>query len=349
MTVTGGPGRWELLRAVGALSVVAPPAGDHLAASLGIPPFSAPDHTDLFVLSLPPYAGIHLGGEGKLGGEGADRAAGLWRALGLDPPADADHLGSLLLLYAELGEAADESSSEPTRRRLDHTRAVLLWEHLWSWVPGYLDAAAGQATTAEVPPAVGAWANLTRRLLIREAQLTPGAATLPLALRSAPPPLDPAASGPAVLDAVAAPVRTGFVLTYRDLEVATRRLGLGLRRGERRFAVQAMLDQDPAATLAWLGDHARRWAGLHRRRPVVANDPGGWWAERATRSAEVLAALSRTASGATSARSTAGTASPRAGSKIRSGSGASREELSWGKPTAWPPPTTLRPVIGRQP
>lgn len=296
MTVVA-PGRWELVRAVGALSVVNPPAGDHIAASLDIPPLSAAEHTDLFVLSLPPYAGIHLGAEGKLGGEGADRVAGLWRALGIDPPADADHLGSLLLLYAELGEAADRSSSEPTRRRLAHSRAVLLWEHLWSWVPGYLDAATGQATPASPGPsaAVLSWADLTRRLLIREARLTPGAITLPLALRAAPPPLDPSASGPSLLDAVTAPVRIGFVLTYRDLEIATRRLGLGLRRGERRFALQAMLDQDSSATLAWLGGHAWRWVELHRRRPAVANDPGGWWAARATASAEVLSRLSRAA------------------------------------------------------
>jgi hypothetical protein len=225
--------------------------------------------------------------------------AGLWRALGLDPPADADHLGSLLLLYAELGEAADRTSSEPTRQRLGHTRAVLLWEHLWSWVPGYLDAAASPGSTGGAPPAIRAWVDLTRRLLVREAELTPGAATLPLALRTAPPPLERADAAPAVLDAVTVPVRTGFILTYRDLSTATRRLGLGLRRGERRFALQAMLDQDPAGTLGWLGDHARRWAALHRRRPAVANDPGLWWAERATRSAEVLDHLSRVAATAT--------------------------------------------------
>ncbi|MDQ2726659.1 MAG: molecular chaperone TorD family protein [Actinomycetota bacterium] len=317
MTLAGVlPGRWELVRAVGALSVVNPPAGDHIAASLGIPPLGTAEHTDLFVLSLPPYAGIHLGGEGKLGGEGADRVAGLWRALSLDPPADADHLGSLLLLYAELGEAADGSSSEPTRQRLGHSRAVLLWEHLWSWVPGYLDAATGQATpgpAGAVPAAVRAWADLTRRLLVREAMLTPGATTLPLALRAAPSPLDAAATAPAVLDAVTAPVRTGFVLTYRDLDVAARRLGLGLRRGERRFALQAMLDQDPAATLAWLGDHARRWARLHRRRPAVAHDPGIWWAERATASAEVLtrqSGLNRALRGKNSPGSHAGLETP---------------------------------------
>ncbi|MHB1711762.1 MAG: molecular chaperone TorD family protein [Acidimicrobiales bacterium] len=281
------PGRWELVRAVGAITLLAPPAGDRLSATLGIRPFCSPEHTELFVLSLPPYEGIHLGPEGKLGGEGTDRACGLWRALDLDPPSDADHLGSLLALYAELGEAADHTGSDRSRQRLDHIRAALLWEHLWPWVPSYLDAAAEEHASA------GPWASLVRRVLEREARLTPGASVLPLALRAAPQALAEDAGYEELLDALTAPVRTGFVLTYRDLGVAARRLGLGLRRGERRFALKAMLEQDPTATFTWLRDHARRWAALHRERPAVPADPAPWWERRALDSAEVFATLAR--------------------------------------------------------
>lgn len=307
-------GRWELLRALGSMTIVAPPASDHIAASLGIAAFGAADFTDLFVLSLPPYAGIHLGPDGKLGDEGADRVAGMWRALGLGAPPDADHLGSLLLLYAELGEAADRSGVERTRRRLDHSRAALLWEHLWSWVPGYLDAASAEGDRLARGPWGGAaggegagrragvggaggglrsWVDLTRRVLVRETELTPGAADLPLAMRAAPTPLHVDDDYGSVLDALTAPARTGFILTYGDLAEAARVLGLGLRRGERRFALGAMMGQDAAATLTWLSGHARVWADRHRHRPVVAHDPGPWWEQRASLSAEVLAEMAR--------------------------------------------------------
>lgn len=283
------PGRWELFRAVGAMTMVAPTAGDCIAVTLGLRPFSASEHTDLFVLSLPPFAGIHLGPEGKLGGEGTDRVAGLWRVLGLDPPSDADHLGSLFALYAELGEAADHTTSDRSRERLDHVRAALLWEHLWSWVPGYLDAAAHEEAAAEP------WVRLTRRVLRRETLLTPDANALPLALRAAPKALEEDIDYEDLLDALTAPVRSGFILTYGDLAVAARRLGLGLRRGERRFALKAMLEQDASATLTWLSNHARRWAARHRCRPTVLADPSPWWEERALHTSDVLKILARRA------------------------------------------------------
>lgn len=286
------PGRWELIRAVGAIALLAPPAGDGIADTLGLPPFGAPEHTELFVLSLPPYAGIHLGPEGKLGGEGTDRVCGLWRALDLDPPSDADHLGWLFALYAELGEAADQTGSDRSRQRLDHIRAALLWEHLWSWIPGYLDAAAGQE------PSAAAWVRLVRRVLERETRATPGARGLPLALRSAPEAISEDTGYAELLDALTAPVRTGFVLTYRDLSVASRSLGLGLRRGERRFALKAMLEQDPSATFTWLGSHARRWAALHRDRSPVPADPSPWWERRALESAAVFDSLVERSTGA---------------------------------------------------
>lgn len=275
-------GRWELIRALGALTVMPSPEADRIAVSLGLTPWSRAEQTQLFMLALPPYAAIHLGPEGKLGGEGADRVAGIWRTLGLTPPPEPDHLGTLLALYADLGDAADASQSELARKRLSHARAVVLWEHLWSWVPGYL-----QALRRESPAAVP-WARLVQRSLEREAELTPGAAVLPVALREAPQPIRP--SGPAedLLDALTAPLRVGFILSQGDLGTAARSLEIGLRRGERRFILRTMLEQNATGTLRWLGDHARRWAQLHEHQPSVTADPGPWWRARALGSAAAL-------------------------------------------------------------
>jgi TorA maturation chaperone TorD len=289
-------GRWELLRALGALAVGPPAATAGPAASLGLRRWSAAEHTRAFVLSLPPYASVYLGPEGKLGGEGADRVAGVWRAVGLAPPGDADHLAAILALYAELGEASQAAATRQARDRLAHLRTAVLWEQLCSWVPVYLDAIRGD-------PPFAPWADLLDRALRREAALSEPPAELPLALRRAP--RGPAAGGGRrdLLDAVTAPVRAGFVLSHADLAAAARQSGTGLRRGERRFALAAMLEQDPAAALAWLGRHAKRWSGLHARRAAARPgagraDPARWWARRAADAAAVLGRLAAAAQAA---------------------------------------------------
>lgn len=286
-------GRWELLRALGSLTLGPPAETLPAARALGLPAWSAAEHTELFVLSLPPYASIHLGPDGKLGGEAADRIAGLWRALGLGPPADADHLGVILGLYAELGEAAAGARGERTRERLEHARETVLWEHLWPWVPGYLTAA------ATGPAACRPWSQLTARALTAEALASRPPPALPLALRTAPGPITADLSPGDLLDALTAPLRTGFVLTRADVGAAARRLGLGLRQGERRFAIKVMLEQDPAPTLGWLADHAGAWAGRHARQAAVAAavaaDPSPWWAGRAAGTADVLRRLAASA------------------------------------------------------
>ncbi|GAC1570212.1 MAG: hypothetical protein NVS3B18_02110 [Candidatus Dormibacteria bacterium] len=275
-------GRWELIRALGALTVMSSPAVDSIAVSLGLTPWSRAEQTQLFMLSLPPYAAIHLGPEGKLGGDGADRIAGVWRTLGLTPAAEPDHLGTLLALYAELGEAGDAARTELARQRLSHARAVVLWEHLWSWVPGYLNAIRRES------PAAASWAHLLQRSLEREVELTQGAAVMPVALREAPEPIELGDPSDRLLDALTAPLRVGFILSQRDLAAAAALLGIGLRRGERRFILKTMLEQDATGTLRWLGDHARTWAALHGHQPSVTADPGPWWRARALRSAAAL-------------------------------------------------------------
>jgi hypothetical protein len=275
-------GRWELLRALAALAIDAPPDSDRVAATLDLPAWTAVQHTRAFVLGLPPYASIYLGPDGKLGGEGADRVAGVWRILGLTPPADPDHLGAVLGLYCELGEASCTARRALTRQRLERARATVLWEHLWPWVPLYLEA------LSAMEPAAQPWASLLARAVGREAALTEPAVQPPLALRHAPGPIVVDGSYPDLLDALVAPVRVGLVLTHADLGVMTGELDVGLRRGERRYVLDAILQQDAAGGLAWLAAHARRSADRHRRRAQWGADPSPWWATRADATATVL-------------------------------------------------------------
>jgi Nitrate reductase delta subunit len=291
--------RQELLRALGAVASSPPPLCHPAAAGLGLPAPTAAEHTGVFVLSAPPHAAIHLGEDGKLGGEGLDRVAGFWRVLGLTPPPDADHLGALLMLYAELGDAEAAAGGERARDWLRHAREALLWEHLWSWAPGYLTAVGRLGT-----PSLSPWARLTLRALGREARLAAPPAALPLALRAAPAALGTAsaiggqaaasATGGRLLDTVLAPVRSGVLLTREDLREAAAAAGAGYRLGERRYTLRAMLDQDAAATIGWLSDFARQWAGWHaRQQPVAGPDPRHWWADRAAGTALALSQLQR--------------------------------------------------------
>jgi hypothetical protein len=278
--------RWELFRSLGAVVLTPPPANRALCAALDLPIPTGVEHTDAFVLSAPPHGAIHLGPEGKLGGEGLDRIGGFWRVLGLQAPEDADHLGALLMLYAELGEAEQNASAEHGRAQLNRTRAALFHEHIWSWAPGYL-LAVGELGIASV----AAWARLTEQALRAEyADLGP-AEMLPLALRAAPPGLGAVDSLDETLDALVAPIRSGFVLTYRDLANCAHQVGLGLRRGERRYALKAMLEQDAPGTLIWLGARARWWSDRCSSAPRKTNDPCAWWSRRAANTARVLETL----------------------------------------------------------
>jgi TorA maturation chaperone TorD len=273
--------RWELLRALGA--VADNPADARTAATaLGLSAASDAEHTDVFVLNCTPYASVYLGPDGALGGEGTDRAAGFWQALGLTPPAEPDHLTALLSLYASLGEAAGESRRPATAAALARSQTALFWEHLWPWLPGYLDA-----LTDLGAPALTGWAQLTRTAVSAEYSAQPEQARVPLALRAAP-----AAAGPdgPLRDLVAAlttPVRSGIILTRRRLAAGAGQAGVGHRIGERRYTLRAMLEQDPAATLTWLSQEARRWERRHARRPA-GDVASRWWTERAARTALFL-------------------------------------------------------------
>ena len=274
----------ELLRALAALSE--PPAAEHarIAAVLELTAPTAADHTDLFALQLVPYASVYLGAEGMIGGEARDRIAGFWRALGLAPPAEPDHLAALLGLYAALAD--DARARSPARAALRRqARAALLHEHLLSWLDPWL------AKLAEIaPPAYAAWGELLAEALRGEAAaLLDGDEPLPAHLRAAPA-LEPPerTGGAAFLDALLSPARCGLVLVRDDLARAAGELGLGARVAERRYVLRHLLAQEPAETLRWLRDEAARAA----RRPAVVAGPAvaAHWKDRAAATAAVLGA-----------------------------------------------------------
>ena len=275
----------ELLRALAAFSE--PPGEEQLriAAALELPAPSAADHTDLFVLQLVPYASIYLGGEGMIGGEARDRVAGFWRALGLVPPAEPDHLAALLGLYLALAED-EPAQSVPARATLRRqARAALLHEHLLSWLDPWL------AKLAEIaPPPYAAWGELLADALRLEAgTVLDGLEPLPAHLREAAPLESPERmGGPAFLAGLLAPARSGLVLVRDDLARAAGDLGLGARIAERRYVLRHLLGQDPAGTLGWLEAEGRRAA----RRPAVIAAPAvaAHWKDRAAATADVLAA-----------------------------------------------------------
>jgi len=282
-------GRWELLRALGAVPD-SPAAARSAGSALGLDPVSDAEHTGAFVLNCPPYAAIYLGPQGAIGGEGADRVAGFWRALGIAPPPEPDHLAALLGLSAELDQAAAESRRAATAAALARLRAVLLWEHIWAWLPAYLDAVSGLAW-----PALTAWARLTGAAVLAEVRAHRAAArlpdaVLPLALRSAPAGPDAAGGLEDLVSGLITPVRSGILLTRRRLAEGASQAGVGYRIGERRFTVRAMLQQDPPATLAWLSGECRWWERRHATRPA-ADAVTRWWAGRAAHTGRLLREL----------------------------------------------------------
>lgn len=276
--------RWELLRALGAAALTPPPDNAQLLDALGLPTMTRAEHTQAFVLSLVPHAAIYLGPEGKLGGIGLDRVVGFRTALGLPPTPDADHLGALLMLYAALGEA-EASASGRARDRLRHARHALFREHIASWASVYLDTAARLRITS-----ITAWAEVTREALTAESDAIGDGPTLPLALRTAAPPLTPHMDRDDLLDALFTPSRVGFILTHPDLAECADSTGLGLRRGERRFILKAMLEQDPDVTMDWLATQARLSAARHQAGPA-GRLSAAWWARRAATSVAALTTM----------------------------------------------------------
>jgi len=241
-----------------------------VAAALELPLPGAADHAELFTFQLYPYASVYVGVEGMLGGDSADRVAGFWRASGVIPPAEPDHLAALLGLYAAFSEGQGD--------RARHLRHALLWEQLLSWLPPWL------ARVREIAAEPYArWARLVLTALLAESEELGPPATQPLHLRLAPP--------SAGLESVLAAVRSGVIVTRADIGRAARELGLGLRQGERRYALEALLEQNAQAVTAWLAGEASRQAAIHRSLPSAFWPAMEHWASRAEATADQLGRL----------------------------------------------------------
>lgn len=263
----------EVLRALAAIA--AAPGADlaAVAGALELPVPSAADHHHLLSAELHPYASVYLGPEGMLGGEARDRVAGFWRALGEVPPAEPDHLATLLGTLAALGD--DRAPAATAARR------VLLWEHVLAWLPPWLDRAVTLA-----PPSLVGWAGLLRDSLTAEAEAAGPPATLPAALREAPT-LEPGR----VVEHLLVPVRTGFIVTRGDLRRAALELGLGVRQGDRALGLRSLLGQDAPAVLGWFAGAAAATAERLREAPAAWRPVTAWWSDRAAGTAGTLDGL----------------------------------------------------------
>jgi TorA maturation chaperone TorD len=274
----------DAIRALAGLSEPPEPEHARVAASLGLPGVPTGEaYVKLFVLQAYPYASVYLGPEGMLGGEARDRIAGFWRALGLVPPPEPDHLAALLGLYAALIEA-EAGEPDPARAALRRSaRAALLWEHLLSWCPIWLEKVSAIAS-----PTYRSWADLLGSALVEEARHVGPQERLPLALREAPglPGADAAADD--LVAAILAPVRSGFIVTRADLARCAHELGMGLRMGERSYILRALLEQGPEATLGWLADESAAAAARYRSLPPALEDVVAAWRGRAERTASSL-------------------------------------------------------------
>jgi TorA maturation chaperone TorD len=280
----------ELFRALAVFAETPDRAGVGLVAeALGLGPRPETSaYTDLFVFQLYPYASVYLGDEGMLGGEARDRIAGFLKALGQEePPREPDHLTTLLGAYAAL--CASEESADDTRVREHFRRArrALLWEHLLSWLPVYLDKLERIAT-----PFYKAWAGLLREALDSEAASLGTQDALPLHLREARGVADPReSSSDEFLRTLLAPARSGLILVREDITRAARDLQTGVRAGERTFALRSLMGQDASATLDWLATEADAWESLHTRRRETHGRVAEWWAARAHSTAKLLREL----------------------------------------------------------
>lgn len=275
----------DLLRLLAAL--VEPPGPEHRpwaeALELGAPASLEAwriAHTETFVTQCVPYASIYLGEQGAIGGEAADRVAGFRRLLGARIDGSPDALGALLGDYATLAERAGRDAQAA------HARRALLWEHLLCWLPPYLDCMARSA-----PAPYRQWAELAQTIFHSEARLSGIPSQLPLHLRAAPPGIDIDAATCGIDEMAAAllvPIRSGLILSQRDLAGIAERLGVAVGFGSRRYILRDLLGAQPQACLHRLADEAQRQATDHANRGTIFGSIAEFWSQRAARTAAAL-------------------------------------------------------------
>ena len=283
------------VHALRGLAVFAEPPGDEhagIGAALGLEAVPTPaDYSDLFLFQLYPYASVYLGPEGMMGGVARERIAGFWRAVGLTPPPEPDHLAALLGLYASLVERAHPTDSSATSPEAPgdagpeaeaesllsgQAARALFDEHLAPWIFAWLDRMMELGSGA-----YATWASLLHDVLAEEFRVSDSPSADLQHLRDAPPLPDPREDGTeAFVTGLLAPVRSGIILTRADLARIARALDLGLRAGERRYALEHLLAQDPERTLAALAAEARRQAGRHQERAPWLGESAAFLADR---------------------------------------------------------------------
>jgi TorA maturation chaperone TorD len=281
----------ELLRALAVLGE--PPSGEHGAVAAAVGLGDPPDghaYATVFVFNLYPYASVHMGPEGMLGGEARDRVAGFWRAVGRAPPAEPDHLSALLGLYVSLLEEAGDRDG-PERTLSLRSAVALLHEHLAPWAPAFLERVARDA-----PGFYGRWAGLLEQTLRSELAWAGEPRALPAHLREAPPLPDPReGDAGAFLPALLAPVRSGMIVTRSDLARMARSLGLGARLGDRRRVLESLMAVEPEDVLRALADHAREAEAAHAAREPTLGPAASFWRDRCRRTARLLTELANEA------------------------------------------------------
>ena len=278
----------EIFRALAAL--IESPQEEHapIAKALEIGPLpSADEYTETFLFNLYPYASVYLGQEGMMGGEACDRIAGFWRALNLTPPNEADHLATLLGLYANLYDLEEIANDKLQKAKWRHARKVLLWEHLLSWLPVYLHKLRLMAS-----PFYRSWGEILERALIEESKKVGRPETISQHLLETLTLQDPREHGlDEFLASLISPVHAGFILTRADLQRAARGLNLGLRVAERKFILQTLFNQDAHAILAWLSNEADAWIEWHASQEEVCGATASAWKIKAEVSMKLLREL----------------------------------------------------------
>ena len=248
-------------------------------------------YTETFLFQLYPYASVYLGVEGMMGGEARDMVAGFWRALGLVPPPEPDHLSMMLALYAELAEREEKEPDAGLQERWRHARAAFLWEHLLSWLPVYLHKLDEIAA-----PFYRRWGETLWAALFNELETIGHQPQPPLHLRRAHALVDPRTTGTEeFLLSILAPARSGMIITRADLMSAGRKLGLGLRVGERKFIFRTLFNQNPRAVLEWLMAEAARWHEYHAQQQDSLGTIAAAWMKKTQSAAMLLAELRKTA------------------------------------------------------
>jgi hypothetical protein len=226
-----------------------------------------------------------------IGGEASERISGFWRAVGRDTPPEPDHLASLLALYVALAdEAAGMSDTDDGNARAAlvlRSQRALLEEHVAPWIFAYLDRVSELGG-----PHHRAWAEMLSDALFLEVARDGPMSRPSSHLDAAPELSDPRKDGATpFLSGLIAPARTGVLLTRADLGRIAAGLGLGLRAGERRYALEHLVAQDARGVLEALAGEADRQAAAHERRVDALGAPAALLARRARTTAGLLGEL----------------------------------------------------------